>query len=268
MATVRLRWNESAKPVLADRDGEADVNWADNGNHALTASDTQVRTGTKSFLITASDIGDFTTNYVSLASGNNATFTVGKNYVLTLYSYATGSETFKIKTGGVESPTYTGTNAWTAHHFYFTAVTATTALQIAVTKGGGGELYFELEPIEEALEIPYPLSVKGFDEPDAVEFWPPNQYDLLDGSVSEQITSFRRDITIDTGVISAAADRKSILHWMIDTARRIDYDTEVGIEVALADPSAFQNEWKSGTDLGRSFILNLREKSVRTTFPV
>lgn len=269
MATIRLRWNASAKPVLADRDGEVDTNWADNGNHSLSASATQARTGSKSFKITATDTGDLTTNYVSLASGNNATFVVGKNYVLTLYSYATGSETFKIKTAGVESSTYTATNSWTAHHFYFTAVSATTALQVAITKGGGGELYFELEPIEEALEFTTPISVKGFDEPDAVEFFPSNvQNDYLDGSVEDQMTSFRRRITVDLGVIATAANRKSVLHWMIDPDRRIDYSTEVGIEVALADPSAFQNEWRGGTELGRAFVLDLRERSVRTTFPV
>lgn len=269
MATVRLRWNQSAKPVLADRDGEVDTNWTDNGNHSLTASATQAYTGSKSFKIVSTGLGDFTTNYVSLASANNATFTVGRQYTLTLYSYGTNGVTFKIKTGGVESSEQICTGSWTKHHFTLTAVTATTALQIAITEVDPAEMYFELEPIEESLEFTTPIAVRGFDEPDAVEFFPSNvQNDYLDGSIEDQMTSFRRRITVDVGVVSAAADRKNILHWMIDPDRRIDYNTEVGINVALADPSAFQNEWRGGTELGRAFVLELRERSVRTTFPV
>jgi hypothetical protein len=268
--TFRLRYGESAKPVLADRDGEVDTNWADNGNHSLTASATHAYTGTKSFKIVATNTGDFTTNYVSLASGNNATFVVGKQYVVTLWGYAEAPLTFKIKTGGVESSTFSlDSGTWKSFNFTFTDVTATTALQIAVVEAGTEPyaMWFELEPFAEYVELTV-LAERGMAKPDSVELFggPQNRY--LDGTMEDQIKAFRRKIWVDCEVVTSTADMKRILYWVIDNARAVDYLTEVNVPLCLSDTEGFENTWDFDCSLMPHYSFNLLEPSVRTTFPV
>lgn len=265
--TLRLRYGLVTLPAAADRNGEADVNWVDGGTHTLTASAVHAYTGTKSFLLTSTNIGDFTTNYISLASGNNATFTVGKRYVVTIWTYATGGETFQLKTGGVTSSAITaGASAWTAAHFTFTAVTAATAFQMICLKGGGGEVWFELEQFCEYVELTV-LAERGMSDPDSVEFWPATQHRYLDGTMKDQIQGFRRKIWLDVGVVASATDRKSILYWMIDNNRTVDYLTETIVPLCLADVGGYENEWKYDCSLLRYFTFRLLEPSIRSVFP-
>ena len=266
--TLRLKYGFTAKPVLADRDGEVDTNWVDGGTHVVTADATHAHAGTKSFKVAASGTGDFTTNYGSLASGNNATFTVGNQYCVSIWLYAASALTAQLKTGGVESSTLTCvTDTWTAFHFTFTCLTATTAFQIAVTTGGGGNIWFELEPFAEYVELTV-LGERGMSDPDSVGFWPQIQNTYLDGSMDEGIKGFRRKIWLDVGVVAAAADRKRILYWMIDNDRTVDYLTEVNVPLALQDIGGYENEWKFDCSLLRYFTFSLQEPSIRTTFPV
>lgn len=268
--TLRLRYGELAKPVLADRDGEVDTNWVDGGTHVLTADATYAHTGTKSFKLAASGTGDFTTNYISLASANNATFVVGKQYVVSMWCYIPGEQReFKIKTGGVESSEFNVTTAvWQCKHFTFTCVTATTALQIAVTTLNGGTFWFELEPFAEYAELTV-MAERGMSDPDAVEFFPQGmQNRYLDGTMEDQIQAFRRKIWLDVGVVETAADRKRILYWQIDNDRTVDYLTEVNVPMSLGDVDGYENEWKFDCSLMRYYTFALLEPSVRTTFPV
>lgn len=268
--TIRLRYGELAKPVLADRNGEAVSNWTGAGNHSITADATHAYTGTKSYKIVATNTGDFTTNYVQLASGSNGTFVVGKQYVLTIYTYSTPGVTFQIKTGGVTSATLISTaSGWTTNHFTFTDVTATTALQIAVVEVGTEpyDLWFEIEPIQEYVSLTV-LAERGMSDPDAVEFFPALQNRYLDGTMEDYIEAFRRKIWLDCGIVHDSMDRRRILYWLIDNDRTVDYDTEVNVPLCLGDVGGFENTWDQNTRLLRHYSFALLEPSVRTTFPV
>jgi len=265
--TFRLRYGELAKPVLADRDGEVDTNWVDGGTHVVTADATHAYSGTKSFKLAASGVGDFTTNYASLASGNNGTFVVSKQYVLTLYSYGDG-DTFKIKTGGVESSEYSTSTGWTAHHFTFTATATTTALQIAMTSiAASGNMWFELEPIAEYVGLTV-LAERGMSTPDSVEFFPPIQNRYKDGTMDTQFKAFRRRIWVDCEVVESVADMKRIIYWHIDNDRTVDYLTEINVPLTPLDVEGFENTWDFDCSLMPHYSFNLLEPSVRTTFPV
>jgi hypothetical protein len=269
--TFRLRYGESAKPVLADRDGEVDTNWADGGTHVVTADATHAYTGTKSFKLAASGTGDFTTNYASLASGNNATFSIvaGNKYVVSIHTWGFGStEVFQIKTGGVTSSEYLAPEgAWGTFHFVFTAVTATTALQIAIVEPGGGNIWFELEPIAKCIELSV-LSARGMDEPDSFELFPAIQHRFLDGTMKDDIQAFRRKIRVECEPVELAADRKRVPEWMIDNDRAVDYLTEVNVPMSLADVGGFEFQWLHDISLLRAPTFDLLEPSVRTTWPV
>jgi hypothetical protein len=267
MDTIRLRYNRLTTPVLADRDGEAVTNWETAGTHVVTADATHVYAGTNSFKIAASGTGDFTTNYANLPSGHMPTFTVAKRYCLTLRVYGESALTFQVKTGGVTSSTFTCTaGSFIACHFEFTASSAATALQIIVL-AGGGSIWFELEQIVEYVNLNV-LSERGVSDPDTFEIFPALQYTALDGAMVEYIKGFRRLMVIDCGVVASSADRKSILYWMIDAQREVDYLTETNVRVALRDIGGFENEWKYDCSLMRNFTFALVEPTVRTTFPV
>jgi hypothetical protein len=265
--TFRLRYGESAKPVLADRDGEVDVNWADGGTHVVTADATHARTGTKSFKLAASGGGDWVTNYASLASGNNATFVVNKQYVVSIWTFIASPLSVQIKTGGVASGEIVLTESvWECHHFKFTCVTATTALQI-IADTTGGDVWFELEPIAEYIELSV-LSARGMDEPDSFELFPAIQHRFLDGTMKDDVQAFRRKIRVECEPMELAADRKRVPEWMIDNDRAVDYLTEVNIPMSLADVGGFEFQWLHDISLLRAPTFDLLEPSVRTSWPV
>ncbi len=266
MATAYLKYGFSAKPIAADRNGEAVSNWIDEGNQVVGVDTTFHYTGTNSFTINASGAGDFTSNYIALASGNNATFTVGRKYCVSLWCYCLAGATFQIKTGGVtSSATSVATGSWLHKYFTFTALTATTALQMILT--ASGTIWFELDEVCEIVEADV-LIEKGMTDPDQTEFFPGIQNLYIDGSMDDNIQGFRRKITIITNTISTAIARKQLLYWLCDSDRTIDYETEVDIAVTLEDPSGFEFNWLYDCSLMKSADINVKEKTIRTSFPV
>jgi hypothetical protein len=77
------------------------------------------------------------------------------------------------------------------------------------------------------------LVTRGWYEFDDMELFPGIQHSYLSGSMDEQISGFRRRITIDFGVISSFASRKAILYFLKDSARQINL-----VIVAPTTPSA------------------------------
>jgi hypothetical protein len=266
MDSIYLKYGAMPLPILADRNGEAVSNWVQTGNHHITADATHVHSGTKSYKLNSIGVGDFSSNYDSLPSGNNATFVVGAQYCITIWAYATSAYVFLIKTGGVTSASLTCTaNTWIPLQFVFTAATATTALQIATANIC--DIWFELEPIYQCVQLNI-LSEKGMSDPDMFDFFPAIQNAYIDGGMEDLMTSFRRKIVVDCGVVAVRSDRLGILYWMIDKNRTVDYLTETSVPVCLQDVSGYSNEWKEDCSLMRAFTLALQEPVVRTTFPV
>lgn len=112
------------------------------------------------------------------------------------------------------------------------------------------------------------LSVRGFDDPDEVAFFPPVRYDFVDGTARTAFKGFRRVITADLGVVSDAVSRRYIRAWLTANQRSIYYNSfGIGAEeiiVSLEDYESFQNEWLEGSSLFRRFILRVVEKVIRS----
>jgi hypothetical protein len=265
-----LKYGFLALPALADRDGEVNAHWSNGGNHVITASATYKHAGTNSFKIANSGGGDFSTNFASLASGYNAAFTVGRKYCIPIWLYsAADTNTVQIKTADATSSVFTVVvGTWTLFHFVFTAVTSVTTIQIAnVTQAAGHEIWFELEQVCECVDLPI-LIEKGMSDPDIVEFFPAIQYTHIDGTMKDVIKGFRRLPMFDSNVVLTSMDRRQILYWLIDTTKQIDYLTEYNVPMCLADIGGFENKWLFDCSLMRAFTINLKEPSIRTTFPV
>ncbi len=267
MDTIILKYNAQAKPILTDRNGEAIVNWVDGGNHSMTASATQKHSGTRSFELVASGAGDFTTNYESLASGNNATFVLTQQYGVVLWAWSASAIGLFVQTGGTApiSVSLPADSTWHRYEFIFTASSAATALKICLS--GAATVYIDDITVSGAVSLNV-LSERGMSDPDMVNFFPGLQYNLLDGTIKEYINGFRRKILVDVGVVAAAADRKCILYWMADTSRVVDYLTEYNIPLALEDVGGYENKWDFDCSLMRHYSFALKEPSIRSVFPV
>lgn len=271
MSLITLKYAYPDLPVLLNRDAEGGTHdWNDGGNHSVTISTDYAHGGTNSFKLVASGSGDFTTNNINLDSGNNTDFTVGEQYVITMWLYQhtySVFTNFQIKTGGATSQQYnvSGADAWTLISFLFTAATASTKFQIALASAA--TIYFDDIVVAKAVKLT-PLAVRGIDDPDMVELWPPIQNRFLDGSIGEQMSTFRRKILIDLGPVSSRTDRLRILYWLMDSTRSLDWGAESDVFTALQDPTEFSNTWLMDSLTGRAFTLNLLETTVRTVFPV
>lgn len=110
------------------------------------------------------------------------------------------------------------------------------------------------------------LAEKGLTDPDEVEIVG-TQDEMSDGSLEETIEGFRRIVTVNLGVQSAAADRAFIFEWLRYPDRWIDNSPYASVVLALADPAGFENDWKDGSVYQRYHNLRLRETSIHQTWP-
>ncbi len=108
------------------------------------------------------------------------------------------------------------------------------------------------------------LAVRGYDEPDEWELYPPVQRTLLDGTIDEKITGFRRIITIDFGVLGEPAQRAALFAFLRAPARSICYH---GAETAVAIDGldTYANEWIDGIGVARRYRVRLKEKQIRSS---
>ena len=268
---VYFKHTVSALPALADRDGEVDTNWNDNGNASLTADATHAHTGTKSFRLFLDGTGDLVTNYVHLASGNNATFAVGKRYVIAMWIWSASANTIQIGTGGVAtSVSYTAADVaigWVCKYFVFTAATATTFMQVTITTPSGSTIWFELEPFYEGDAFPV-LIEKGLVRPEKFRFYPPIKNQYLDGSLDQQYKAFIRSLTLQTNTLSDA-QLITYLNYGLDNAHRLDYDIDGTQETNLYLPSDPEQEilWRFDLKLAPYLEFTIDEGVARTVFP-
>jgi hypothetical protein len=231
---VRLKYIETAqltnlaKPVLADRDGEVNTNWVTGGTHSVTADATHVHAGTKSFKLTAGGTGDFDTNFASLASGNNATFVVGKKYCLHIWTYSESAANVRLKTSGVTTGNIVSGAAWSRFSFVFTAAAATTALQII---SNTVDAWFELEPIYEYEDFDIVVD-KGLRRADKYIMWPQIVNQFADGSSNTQYKAWIRSAILRT-VALTDAQLTAYLAWTLDNNRLLDYEIQSVLEYDL-----------------------------------
>jgi hypothetical protein len=266
-----LKYNAQTKPVLADRDGEAIVNWtAGHGSHSVTADATHTYSGSKSFKMSTSSSGDFASNYIGLPSGNNSTFSVGSKYVIAIHLYAATALLVQIKTGGVASSSLVcSAGAWTTGFFAFTAATATTEFQMIIV-GSGGDVWFELEPIYQGDAFPV-LVEKGLTAAEDYSFYPPINNKYIDGTSDAQYKSFIRNANIQTN--SLTGDQlKTLLYWNMNLNQDavLDYDIFGVKEVGLLFPSppSFEAKRYNNLRLTPYADFKLAEAVARTVFPV
>lgn len=110
-------------------------------------------------------------------------------------------------------------------------------------------------------------AIRGLDEPDDVELWPPIQHRLSDGSIREQIVGFRRIITATLGVLQVEADRTFALNFLQSKERWVYLGSLASVYCVLDDPAGFENQWLHDTSLLRFFEVRLKEWRIYTTWP-
>jgi hypothetical protein len=73
--------------------------WVGIGNHTISQSNEDKRSGTSSLKVVASGVGSQAANYISLPIGNFGTFVAGKKYTIQLWGRAVGTTTINIGLG-------------------------------------------------------------------------------------------------------------------------------------------------------------------------
>jgi hypothetical protein len=267
--SIYFKYGVLPKPVLADRDGEVVVNWTAGGNHTLSADVTHAWAGTKSFKVSASGIGDFTTNCIELSSANNATLVVGKKYVQAIHAYSVSAGVFQLQTGDVVSANLTCVaGAWTTIHFVFTAVTAATKFQLAMVSVVT-DVWFELEPLYEGDEFSVLLE-KGLTRAEFYSYFPELMFQGLDGSLRVEYMAFIRQLKLRTDTLTSA-QMKTYLYWGLDNNnRKVDYDID-GIqesELTLVPSPKQEFRWNDDFKMTPYLETVLSEGIVRNVFPV
>jgi hypothetical protein len=280
---IRIRFNTFALPALTNRNGEATGNWTDSGgNHTVAASDEQAHTGTKSLKITATSVGDFTSNYAKLLSANMPTFIVGRKYRFTFWSYMTDensgvNETFKVKMGGVASDNFITRitpsanpqeNTWVSREFVFTALSATTDFQIIITLAGvTTHLYIDDISVFEEYEDLNVLVEKGLTRAEKYSMWPEIVNKYIDGNSEPQYRAFIRSVNIRT-VALTAAQLIAYLNWTLDNDRLVDYSIQSTTETDLILIPEVQQETQRYEDFRESPYLevNFAEGTARTAW--
>ena len=270
MNQIYLKYNAQTKPVLADRNGEAIVNWAGHGSHSVMADAAHHHSGSKSFKMSTGTPGDFTSNYIGLGSGNNSTFSVSSKYVIAIHLYADTALLIQIKTGGVNSASLVcSAGAWITRFFVLTAGSATTDLQMIIV-GSGGDVWFELEPIYQgdALEV---VVEKGLTKAEDYSFYPPIVNKYIDGSSDTQYKSFIRNANLRTNALTGA-QLKSYLYWAMNLTADavVDYDIEGVQEIGLLLPAPLEQsaQWYDEFKETPYLDIKLAEGIARTVFPV
>lgn len=133
--------------------------------------------------------------------------------------------------------------------------------------------YVKLNYVSGGSSLSVELKIKsahGLDDPERAELWPELDPSGLDGSLKTQFEGFRRLPLIDLGVISSRADRIAVLHWLVDNDRTLDYNTGTYFADGLSFVPAkttHESEWKFNIQLMRGFVIDLKESTIRATWP-
>jgi hypothetical protein len=111
------------------------------------------------------------------------------------------------------------------------------------------------------------LFVKGFDDPDEVEFFVGQNVELIDGTLYQTILGFRRIVTLGLLPVDLKVDRRFLAQFLFDSAKVLTFNGD-SISVVLKDPSGYSTEWLDGLDVGRYFEMQFREKVLQGVIPV
>lgn len=110
-------------------------------------------------------------------------------------------------------------------------------------------------------------SIRGYSEPDEVEFVGAPQTIAADGSIIETIVGFRRIMTAVFGVVGTSAERSFLFGFALSTERWGVMSPMGSIVLMIEDVSGFANEWKRGMVQARAYSLRLRESTIHTAWP-
>lgn len=119
------------------------------------------------------------------------------------------------------------------------------------------------------------LSVKGFRPTDGHVLATGGRKEYKDGSVELVQASFRRQFTINFGVLTVEDDLWHIGQFLNDEEQRLTYSytdsvgtiTETDLRV-VDNHEEFECEWVEGLDVAPRITLELEEADPRTAYPV
>lgn len=110
------------------------------------------------------------------------------------------------------------------------------------------------------------LALKGFNFPDAVQFFPGINRTMLDGSLQRRNIGMRRAITCDFGVLQDSDDAAFLMNFLNAESASITYSS-VEIAVVPFIPDGFENQWLDDCELGRRFIGQFLETVINEAWP-
>jgi hypothetical protein len=119
---------------------------------------------------------------------------------------------------------------------------------VTLTYSGGSQVFNE-------------LFVKGFDNPDEVEFFIGDNEELADGTLYQRVVGFRRVITVGLLPQDLKTDRWFLAQFLFGSAKQITYYDET-IDVTLKNPEGYSTEWLDDAEDQRYFQMEFREKAV------
>lgn len=271
MTTVRFKYGLTAKPVANDCNGGelGAVNWISGGNHTVTRETTQPHSGKYDLKVVATANGDFVTNFAKLPAASGAVLVVGQAYEIAFWVYSVNGKPVKVSIGGFQSGDLTTVaGVYTCVAFAFTPNTANTDLLILSDNAGLGDTFY----LDDLTIMQYTdftaVSVYGIDWPDKVV--PVGQInDYTDGSSETQfIGTYIRHGEIRLKVFQDLASAKTLLSWINDNNRMIDYLTENSIPIVPESLNEFTTNWLGGAKVGRQYAFKVKEGLPRSSWPV
>lgn len=108
------------------------------------------------------------------------------------------------------------------------------------------------------------LSLRGVDG-DEIERHLGFQNVAADGTIYENIDSFRRIITVDFGVVTEDSKRVFLSAFAKSFGTKVlTYGSE-DIPVVVEEPSRFSNVWNDNIQYAKHYTMRLKEKSSQTS---
>jgi hypothetical protein len=105
------------------------------------------------------------------------------------------------------------------------------------------------------------LAVKGFDENEEWELFPPLQRTLLNGTIIERVVGARKVITIDFGVAEDSEKREALFHFLRCPERSIVYHN-IEKNVAIDGIESYANECVDGYENAKRYVVRVKERGI------
>ena len=130
-----------------------------------------------------------------------------------------------------------------------------------------GAFNFYVDDVEVCIGNAYStLGTRGLTHAEEISKWPGQQWECVDGSSIELISTNRRIVTINFGVLTSTTDQ-TFLNSFFDATDKVIFFENDECQVVNESANAFGNEWLDGVEYARNYTMRFKEKTAWTTPP-